>query len=140
MIFKFRAFDVKTNQLLDHQQLMELQYPQHMIRDPYHYDVFADKSLKIDMLTPFEDANGVTIFQSDVIETKESRTGRFCFEVIFDEETSSFMAQPFMKGRAGLGVAYRTTLAPQPLHNVVKVGATIIGNKYLNPELYRRGV
>lgn len=140
MSFEFRAWDLKHSVMLDHQQLMEKQYPQHMKRDPFHYDVFKDITLLINMRSNFEDMDGRPIFQGDVIETKDSKSQRFCYEVIFDEETSCFMALPFMKGRYGWTVGYTTTTNPQPLKDIIGLGAYIIGNKYQNQELYKRGV
>lgn len=140
MIKKFRAFDLKTGLMINHQMLMEKQYPQHIKRPPYYYDVFDDGSLIINSRSVFKDINGDDIFEGDVIETKESKAQRFCYEVVIDDETGNWMVEPFMKGRFGWKVGYSTTSTLQPLLDIVKAGAYIIGNKYQNKELYKKGV
>lgn len=133
MDYIFRAYQKDIDAIITHKQLMSYMY-----NHTYEYDVFNNNKFIIMLQTPYIDVNGKPIFEGDVIETKESKRQRFCYEVVRDIETGNFMAEPFMKGRAAIKFGYTTLNNLQDLKTIVDGDAQIIGNKYENIELYRR--
>lgn len=133
MDYIFRGYQKDINSIISHEQLMEYMY-----NHKHESDVFHNNKFIIMAQTPYVDINGTSIFEGDVIETKESKRQRFCYEVVRDNETGNFMAEPFMKGRASIRFGYTTLNNLQDLKTIVDGDAKIIGNKFENIELYRR--
>lgn len=133
MDYIFRGYQKDRNIIVSHKQLME-----YICNNKHEPDVFNNNKFIIMAQTPYIDINGVPIFEGDVIETKESKRQRFCYEVVRDNETGNFMAEPFMKGRASIRFGYTTLNNLQDLGTIVEGDAQVIGNKFENIELYRR--
>lgn len=132
-----RAFRKDKEQMLSHMQLMNLQYPKHLNKN-IDYNIFEDDRYAIMLQTPYLDCNGKPIFEGDVIETAESKRQRFCYEVVRDESTGNFMAEPFMKGRASIKLGYSVIQKLQDIIPIIDCNPEVIGNKYETPELYKR--
>ena len=126
-----RAYKKDKEQIITHNQIMLC------IRNGV--DVFNDPRYIVMLESPYQDKNCSPIFESDVIETISSKKQRFCYEVVIDKVTGNWMAEPFMKGRSSIKFGYTAINSLQDLKLIMEdESVVIIGNKYKNPELYKK--
>lgn len=134
---KFRGYKKDSGEMLSHLQLMSFQYPITQNRKE-RFDIFNYDVIDIMEQTPYQDRNGVSVYEKDILENTESKRQRFCYEVTRDKDTGNFVVVPFMKGRASISFGYGTMRTVQDLSTLMESDVVVIGNKYENPELLRR--
>lgn len=134
---EFRGYDFELEMMLSHEQLMTKQYPTYNPLEA-KYDIFNSKKLNIMMYSGFKDKDKIKIYESDILETDESKRYRLAYCVEFNKSYGMFLAVPFMKGRGSSRIGINIPNNPVPLYKFVKQKPKIIGNKYEHPELIDR--
>lgn len=134
---RFRGYDLELEIMLEHNQLITMQYPTYNPLEAT-YDIFNSKKVIVMMDSGFKDKNKLPIYEQDILETDESKKHRLAYIIEFNKTYGLFLAVPFMKGRGSSRIGINIPNNPIPLYKFIKQNPKIIGNKFENPELIDR--
>ncbi|MGL4970825.1 MAG: YopX family protein [Cetobacterium sp.] len=133
MRYSFRAWDEVEEVMRSHMELLhDQQFYGHKDKE---YDIFDDRCMKIEACLGLEDADGVPVFENDIIETIISKYDGYAYVVLRNPATAGFVCKPFKVGEYNRKEPKLYSVALPTFDQLKNHQPIVIGNIHQNKDL-----